>query len=187
MATVLALEKLYADVTAAFAADARNVPQPFGWRAAAAQAPLPERIVWIPGDDSAGDLGVVGPPKYPGSNPRPLANLHELFTCHIAAHDPTSPADEALQYRATRLLFDEWYRAVRRAAPGQFEILKAGWITDKNQFRYGAAIRVLGAIQSMIPDYTQAVAPADAKARVTLAELDHSELFQAPYKCLNLL
>jgi hypothetical protein len=180
VAIILALEKLYSDVTARFAADQRNVPQAFGWRAPSAQAPLPERIVWVPGDDESGDLGVVDPPKYPGRNPRPLATLYEIFTCRIAAHDPASPADEALQYRATRLLFDEWYRAVRNAAPGQFEILKARWITDKNQFRYGAAIRVLGAIQSMIPDYTLLGAPVDTKAAVTVVELDRSESFTAP-------
>lgn len=180
MAIILALEKLYSDVTAAFAADGRNVPQPFGWRVTANQAPLPERIVWVPGDDESGDLGKMGPPKFPGRNPRPLATLAELFTCRISAHDPEKPADEASQYRATRLLFDEWFRAVRRAAPGQFEILKAGWITDKNQFRYGAAIRVLGAIQSMIPDYTQAVAPVDTGAEVTLVDLDQSVTFEVP-------
>lgn len=180
MATILALEKLYGDVTAAFAADLRNVPQPFGWRATAAQQPAPERIVWIPGDDENGDLGKIAPPKYPGRNPRPLATLGELFTCRISAHDPAAPTDEALQYRATRLLFDEWFRAIRRAAPGQFEILKAAWIIEKTQFRFGTAIRVLGAIQSMIPDYTHGSAPVDTKAAVTLVELSRSEAFQVP-------
>lgn len=180
MAIVLALEKLYATVLVDPALVARAVPQPFGWRAAALQQAVPARIVWVPGDDESGDLGKLLPPKFPGQNPRPLATLGELFTCRIAAHDPTAPTNEALQYRATRLLFDEWFRAVRLAMPGQFEILKAGWITDKNQFRYGAAIRVLGAIQSMIPDYTQSAAPVDTKAAVTLVELDRSESFSAP-------
>lgn len=180
MAIILALEKLHTDVIAAFTADKRNVPQPFGWQEAAKQVLLPERIVWVPGDDSSGDLGKVAPPKYPGGNPRPLGTLEELFTCRISAHDPSNAANEALQYRATRLLFDEWFRAVRRAAPGQFEIMKAAWIIEKNQHRYGAAIRVLGAIQSMIPDYTLTPIPVDSHATVTLVELDRTEVFQVP-------
>lgn len=181
MAIVLALEKLYADVTARFIADSRaSVVQPFGWQATAAANAAAERIVWVPGDDASGDLGKIAAPKYPGRNPRPLRTLEELFTCRISAIDTTAPTNEALQYRATRLLFDEWMRAIYLAAPGQFEILKSGWIIEKTQLRYGAAIRVLGAIQSMIPDYTQAVAPVDSKAAVTLVELDHSEAFPAP-------
>jgi hypothetical protein len=180
MAIILALEKLYSDVTARFEADLRKVPQPFGWRAAANQPATSERIVWVPGDDESKDLGKVTAPKYPGRNPRPLRTLEELFTCRISAFDPDAPHDEAKQYRATRLLFDEWVRAVYLAAPGQFEILKASWIADKNQHRFGAAIRVLGAIQSMIPDYTYAGAPVDTGADITVVELDHSESFKVP-------
>jgi hypothetical protein len=180
MAVVLALEDLYSKVTARFLADGRGptvVYQPFGWREPAKQRTTSERIVWVPGDDESGELGKLGPARYPGRNPRPLATLGELFTCYIAAQDPSDPTNEAKQYRATRLLFDEWTRALYLAARDTFTIVRSTWVLDKTQFRHGAAIRSLGAIQSMIPDYTHEAAPTDTKARVTLVELDHSEQF----------
>lgn len=169
----LALGHLYTAVQARFTTDGRSaVAQPFGWREPAKQRATIERIVWVPGDDSNGDVGKIGPPKYPGGNPRSLGTLGELFTCYVSSHDPTDPTNEFKQWRCSRLLFDEWWRAVRLSAPGLVEIVRSTWQLDKTQHRYGTAIRVLGAIQSTIPDYTLSAAPADAQAAVTLVELD---------------
>jgi hypothetical protein len=177
----IALGKLYEAVKDRFVRDGRAaVAQPFGWREPAKQRQTIERIVWVPGDDTSGDLGKVGAPKYPGGNPRALATIGELFTCYVSSHDPTDPTNEFKQWRASRLLFDEWLRAVRLSANGLYEIVRSTWVIDKTQHRYGAAIRVLGAIQSTIPDYTLSAAPVNTKAAVTVVELDRSESFQAP-------
>lgn len=190
MAIILALEELYGAVTTRIANDHSGevvigqpppVHQAFGWREPARQRASRRSIIWVPGDDSSGEVGKLGAAKYPGRNPRPLATLYELFTVYIAAQDPAAPADDALQYRATRLLLDEWLRAVYLAARGTYEILKTGWVSpERVQHRYGAAVRVLGAIQSMIPDYTHEAAPADTQGVITIETLDHSETFEAP-------
>jgi hypothetical protein len=195
----MALEILYDDVTARITADhaAEVLPptvppeppapvpvfQSFGWREPPKQISSSRSVIWVPGDDDTGDLGRMLPPKYPGRNPRPLGNLAELFTVYLSAHDPAAPQNERSQYRATRLLFDEWWRAVYLSAIAHSEIslVKSGWIISKTQHRYGAAIRVVGAIQSMIPDYTLESAPADTKALITVVELGHSDAaFEAP-------
>lgn len=176
MADTLALEKLYQDVQARFAQDGTIADQPFGWRAAPQQANAP-RIVWIPGDDETGELGVIAPPRNPGRNPRPLGTLQELFTCLISAQDPGNPEDEAAQYKATRLLFDAWYRAVALSSFGTFAIQRAKWIKvgTVTQRRFGAGIRVLGTVQAMIPDAVMVGVPVDTTAVIGLSELNVTE------------
>jgi hypothetical protein len=195
----MALEILYDDVTARIAADhaaealpATTPPEPpaappvfqsFGWREPPRQLSSERSIIWVPGDDESGDLGKMLPAKYPGRNPRPLGNLAELFTVYISARDPSDPDNERAQYHATRALFYEWWRAVYLSAIAHSEIslLKAGWLIEKVQHRYGAALRVVGAIHSMIPDYSRATAPADTTAVITVTELDNSDpAFEAP-------
>lgn len=194
MATILALERLFDAVEATFIADGMirpvgNVaPSTFGWREPSRQETPGSRIRWVPGDDSSGSIGELGAPKYPGRNPRPLATLGEVFTVYIHGQDPTAPEDERLQWKVTRLLYDAWVRAVYRAAYGTFEILGQEWMIDKNQRRYGTAIRVLASIQAMIPDTPPGQELTwneitGAGAYVDVDELDHSEqIIVDPYQ-----
>lgn len=187
MADTLALEKLFDDVEARFALDgllrSSNPPGPlapstFGWREPSRQDIPGPRIRWVPGDDASGYVGEIAPPKYPGRNPRPLGTLWEQATVYIHGHDASAPEDERAQWKATRLLFDAWWRAIYLAAYGTFEILRAEWVIDKNQRRYGTAIRVLVAVQSMIPDSAHRTAFPSAAIDVT--ELDVTETITVP-------
>jgi hypothetical protein len=188
VAVVFALEKLRDDCVAQFAVDGTfgdpaPIPaapdsraqraNPFGWRQANRQG-VGARIVWIPGDDPGGNIGALLPPKYPARlDPgRPLATLEELFTCYITHADTTANEDERKQYHIVRLLYDAWIRAVYLAAHGTFRIVSQGWITDKNERRYGAGLRVVGAIQAMIPDETPTILDPPFEADITPIELD---------------
>lgn len=191
MAEILALEKLYTDVLSLFleegtfsvdpdpdkAAKQTADANPFGWREPSRQGNRDSRIVWVPGDPS-GALGPVEGPKYPGRiDPgRPLATLNELFTVYISAADRTKPiSNEFRQWKAARLLFDAWYRAVYLAAHGTFRILSSSWQLGKIERQYGAAIRVVAAIESMVPDEAPELAPADTGALIDVEELDLTE------------
>jgi hypothetical protein len=187
MAVVLALPRLYDAVVARFAADAAALEQdppavppaqPFGWRAPA-QQPRGARIVWVPGDDSSGDLGELGPAKQPGRDPaRPLATLGELFTVYLEAHDGSAPENERAQYQATRELFDAWWRAVYLAAHGTVTVEDARWMTARKERRFGATLRVLASVEAMVPDAPYAYAPLDTRAVIDVEELDHAEQMQ---------
>lgn len=174
MTTTFALTGLYDAVVARFLAEGTEVPNLFGWRepskrpasGGAGTAPTGTRITWVPGDPD-GDLGELGPAKQPGRNPRPLATLAELFTVEVQAHDPSAPENERLQYEAARLLFDAWYRAVYLAAHGTFELVSTQWLNEKNQRRHGACIRAVCAINAMVPDVAQRIAPVDVTAAFT--------------------
>lgn len=166
MTDTLAIPFLIQKVKDRFTAESTNVPNLFGWKPIHRQGSAP-RIIWVPGDDTNGSLGDVDAPRLPGRNPRPLANLHELVTVYISGADSTAPEDEDKQYIATRFLFDAWYRAIYRAMPGQISVKSAAWKIDKNERRRGAAIRVLLAVDAMIPDSAYAVAPADTNAEIT--------------------
>jgi len=168
VAIVLALEKLFDTVVARFATEGTNITSKFGWREPYRQLGQPAKIVWVPGDPT-GDMGALVAPKYPGSNPRPLQNLEERFHVFISGADPTAPQDERKQYHATRLLYDAWVRAVYLAAHGTFNVstFNSAWVIDKNEKRYGAAIRVSGAIQAVIPDSAVPIAPVDVAAHIT--------------------
>lgn len=177
---ILALERLYDAVVASFATEGpAGVAQPFGWRSVAQQR-VTARIAWVPGTPP-GAVGRLGPARNPGGDPRSLATLNENFYVVISAEDRTAPEDERLQYRATRLLHDYWFRAVYLAAHGTFAIESEEWIVEKLERRYGAAIRVIGSIQSMIPDEAPdgieyENAPADTDAELEVSELDATEM-----------
>lgn len=176
---MLALEVLYDAVVARFALEGpAGVAQPFGWRYPAQQH-VGSRIIWIPGDPD-GAVGRSQPARNPGGEPRSLATLEERFHVIISSFDPTAPEDERLQYRATRLLRDYWFRALYLAARGTFAIDSEEWLTEKKERRFGTAIRIVATVQSMVPDLpptgeaTEA-APADAEAQIDVEELDNTE------------
>lgn len=178
MAIILALEKLFDDVNAQFLADSSNVAMTFGWREPVRQTEPFRRVVWVPGDPS-GSLGDLGGARYPFQDPevsgRPLQNLAELFTCYISASDDTDPTNERKQYHATRLLYDAWVRAVWLSAHGTYVIRSSAWVTDKNERRFGATIRVVGAIMAKIPDEPLTGAPVDTAANISTTELDRTD------------
>jgi hypothetical protein len=176
MADMFALDSLYADVKARFAAESPSAPvyMPFGWREPS-KSYSGSRIAWVPGDPS-GNLGRVGPAKHPGRNPRPLATLFELFHCVISANDLTAPENELAQYRAVRFLYDAWVRAVYLAARGTFTIDSASWDVDfQNERRFGASLIVTCSIQAMVPDAAFEGVPVGAEAVIQVSELDVTE------------
>lgn len=164
MPDTLAIERLYAAVTARFTSEGTGAANVFGWRMPA-QHVEGNRIAWVPGDTS-GRVGETTAPRQPGRNPRPLATLRELFTVVINAVDTADLENEALQYRAARLLRDAWFRAVYLAAHGTFAIVSEDWITDKLERRYGAALRVVIALDAMVPDEPAELAPVDTAALI---------------------
>lgn len=162
---VLALEILYDAVKQHFIGEKIPCEFTFGWREPNRQGnKSAANIVVVPGDPS-GSLGDVTGPRYPGQlSARPLAGLLELFTVYIQAQDPAAPDDERAQYRATRLLYDAFYRAIYLAAFGNFTIKSQQWLTKKTERRFGAGLRVVGGILAVIPDATVTLAPVDVKA-----------------------
>jgi hypothetical protein len=176
VADTLALEQLYDAVVARFTADGTVATSAFGWREPARQTPPPS-CRWYPGDPS-GSLGELGAPKQPGRMPRSLGTLGERFTVVIASHDATAPDDERKQYKATRLLFDDWWRAVYLAAYGTVRVVSARWVIEKVERRYGATIEVVCAIEAMLPDAAQATAPTDVRAVVTVEQAGNEETFE---------
>lgn len=165
---VLALEILHDAVVARFALDGTPCDFAFGWREPNRQGQLPvANIVTMPGDPQ-GALGDMMGPRYPGAlTVRPLAGLWESFTVYIQAHDPDAPENERAQYRAARLLYDAWIRAVYLAAFGNWRINTQTWITTKNERRFGAGLRITGGILAVIPDLPVTLAPVDTKAELT--------------------
>jgi hypothetical protein len=173
MAETLALEKLYDDVRALFTGEGTICTHTFGWRTPANQR-IGTRIAWVPGDPR-GNAGEDAPARNVGRNPRPIATLRELFTCYISADDPDDPENEALQYRATRLLYDAWRRAMYLSAHGTFAIRSTSWEIDKNERRRGACIVCVVALEAMIPDEPLVSVPVDTKIHLTTTELDASD------------
>ena len=177
MAVVFALEKLYDDVAAILAVDAPTITQSFGWREPAKQLVQPPHIDWTPGESDSGDFGKVQGAKYPGGNPRSIWTPRELFTCLLQGYDPTAPTNERAQYHATRLVFDAWARAVYLAAYGMVSIDSVRYVVKRKDGRFGVTMRAVGAILGKTPDAAATPAPTDAKAHVTLTELDRVEVF----------
>ncbi len=177
MAVILALPRLFDAVIERFADEGTNIPNVFGWKQRARQG-TSNRIVWVPGDESD-SLGEVGAARDPGRNPRSLATLSEFFTVDIEAVDPTDSEDERDQYQAARLLFDAWWRAVYFAARGTVTLVSASWIDVKRERRYGAGIRVVCALEAMIPDTEYEVASTETRALIDDEELDVLEQIES--------
>lgn len=152
MSGELAVERLVRLVRERFELEGPHVPVLFGAQKVRQKLEPGNRVIWVPGDDETGDLGSFGPARHPGRNPRPLGTLHEIVTVYLVATDTGSLTSEEAQYRAGRLLWDAWYRAVYLAAHGTFEILRARWEIRRKERPFGSAIRVLLAVQSMVPD-----------------------------------
>lgn len=186
MAVVLALPKLFDDIVARIAAEvvppATATPCVWGKRQVAKQDPGPPRIVIVPGDDGDGDIGELGAPKQPGRNPRPIANLEELFTVYLEAADRTSQTTldtERAQYQVCRELFDTFYRHAHASAPGRFRLLEGRWITEKVIAPYGATIRLLCTIEAPVFDAIPESAPKDTKADVATSVYNVTETTRA--------
>jgi hypothetical protein len=169
---IFALPRLFDAVVARFAAESVDVPNTFGTREVSRQGP-PKRLIWVPGDD--GDAGQIGPARYPGRHPRPLATLGELFTVYVVAQDPTASENERAQYQAARELFDAWFRAVYLAAYGTFTVQRVEWVHDKTVRRFGEALRVVCSIEAPIFDEVHDVAPAETGAEIATSLEDVTE------------
>jgi hypothetical protein len=183
MAVVFALEKLFDDVVARFATEgpwitppivsppAPGVPVPneFGWKKPEQQKLRGNRIIWVPGDDDSGDAGEYLPARQIAGNPRNLARVGELFTVYIVGEDKAQPENERAQYNAARVLHDAWFRAVWLAAFGTFKFNKPKWFGDAKERRRGATLRVLGTIDSPLPDTIHDFVAADAHAEIGVA------------------
>ncbi len=155
------------------------MPNLFGWREPQKNKRTASRIVWVPGDPS-GSAGRVGPARNPGRNPRPLGTLNELFHVVITAVTKEHKENERLQYRAARILYDAWYRAVYKAAHGTFAVESTVWNISKNERRHGAELIAVCTIQAMIPDKAYATAPVDTSAVIDVSLLDVTEQITIP-------
>lgn len=149
--------------------------QTFGWREPFVVVDgTASRIVWVPGDD--GKLGDIEPARSPGRDPRPLATIGELFTVHLFAVDASDPENEAKQYTAARLLLDAWLRAVSLAPfHGTVALRSASWVKPGATRSFGATIRVVASIESMVPDAPLTYAPTPMEAEQTAEELDQTD------------
>lgn len=153
--------------------DPAIVAHAFGWRERERhEGKL--RIVWEPGDDGA--VGDVGAARNPGRPARPLFTLHELVAVYVEAvddPDATTAENERAQYIAARMLFDSFIRAVYLVAHATVSISPPRWVDKDNNRRYGATIRVVLAIDAMIPDELQTNASTTTKAiNATTAVID---------------
>lgn len=174
MAVLFALENLFDKVVQRFASEGTAIENTFGWKEPPRQGGSVNRIVWTPGDGS-GALGDLGAPRYPGGLPaRPLAMLLESFTCLIVGADPQAPNDDRAQYHQTRLNYDAWLRAVYLAAVGTFAIRSQAWDVTRKEGRMGAAIKVVGTIQAVIPDEAYSFANPEGVATASLVGPDGS-------------
>lgn len=191
MSTTLALESLFERVSASFAADGIQAANVFGWRQPATHiASGFARIAWVPGN-TGGAVGETTAPRHPGSIPRPLLMLRELFTVYISAADNGAPESELAQYHITRMLRDAWLRAVYLAAHGTFRIRDEQWITDRRERRHGAAIRLVCEIEAPIVDalpdapLVGTELPADVVDAHAVALEENTELAAANALALN--
>lgn len=157
MADTLALEKLYDDVVARFVTDSTDVPNVFGWRKPANRGAQQNRICWVPGDPS-GSAGEVAAAHNPGENPRSIGTLEETFTVYVEGRDSSSPENELAQYKATRLIFDAWFRAAYLSVRNLLTVKSATWMVDRTTRRYGATIRAVCAVSAKIPDAAYEIA-----------------------------
>lgn len=157
MVDTLALEKLFDDVVARFVTEATNIPNSFGWREPKHRGAQQNRICWVPGDPS-GSAGEVASVRFPGGNPRSLGTLLETFTVYIEGRNSATPENELAQYKATRLIFDAWFRASYLSVRNLLVVKSTAWLVDRTTRRYGATLRVVCTVQAMIPDSAYVVA-----------------------------
>lgn len=174
MADTLALEHLFNEVLARFAQDGTHVPNSFGWKEKAKHG-ANNRIVWYPGKPGDGEAGKHAPASKQPINPRSVATLLEVFTCEIQGYDANATDNEMAQYKATRLLYDAWFRAVYLAAYGTFTIETLNWDRTKTERQHGAMLVAVCTIQAMIPDAAFGTAPTDTKAELTTHLLSQTD------------
>lgn len=178
----LALPKLFERTRTELLLTRPECSSVFGWRRPTQQRNDPARICWVPGDP-VGDAGVLGQPS---KNPRgplvSLASFEEQFTLYVQdrAREIGADYDELANYSATRMLFDDWLRAMTLAAyaigtGGRVSVVKLTWLREKKEAALGATLRVQCALDAMIPRESLATAPANAEANVTGQLLDVSE------------
>jgi hypothetical protein len=168
MADTLALERLFKAVVKRFGDEGTEVPNLFGGRKPAERGGSQNRIVWVPGDPSGAAGELVGA-RQPGRNPRPIATLLEMFTVYVEGRDVVNMdlENELAQYKATRLIFDAWYRAAYLSARKLLVVKSASWMVDRTVRRHGATLRVVCTVEAMIPDVAYEVAE-DVEAVVDL-------------------
>lgn len=149
MTVTLAIPHLYDAVAAHFAAEGAQIPMLFGWREAAEQLRSDVRIVWIPGDP-AGNLGRVGPPKYPSKGQ--LLTVFELVTVQITAAVTAELSTSRAQYQRVTEVRDQFLSALHRSAVGTYSVTQALWMgmhADAVR-RWGASIKLVIEVQSPV-------------------------------------
>jgi hypothetical protein len=106
-----------------------------------------------------GRFGAHEVARKPGRDPRPLATRLEYFTFFIWAYDESDPTNERVQWRAARLLYDAFDRAVYLVThadgdtgPGPVSWISEDWNLEKVERGFGAEIIVSGSIEAMVPD-----------------------------------
>lgn len=151
-----------------------TVPTFFGWREPEKNSPTPARIVWVPGDDQNGAAGAFSPARFPGRNPRSLGTVDETFTCYLQSVDPTALESERAQYQVVAELRERWFRAVYHSARGTYALTSIAWETRREVRRFGAALRIIGTVQTVLADTDVEVVPIDAHAVIDVHELDHT-------------
>lgn len=178
---VLAVELLYDGIIAQLTDDFSPEPCPiyfgFGFREVAMQSEGvggANRIVLVPGDRSARFASDL-PVRNPGRDPRSLGTKGEYVTFHIWGADPSDLTNERLQYRAARLLYDAFYRAVYLVSHsdgdvgvGPVSFVDEQWDADHIERGYGYVIIVVLSVAAMVPDvkYESDVVTATATVEV---------------------
>ena len=175
-ASSLALPLLFEQISARFAREGSAAVFAFGWREPSKRT-KDLRVVFVPGDD--GDVGELAVARQPGRLPRPLATLEELVTVYLEAFDPSSAENELVQYTSARLLFDAFTRALYHAARGTFSMRSIRWVDNPNERRHGATMRLVIALDAMVPDLpASTVAPTVSEnetAVLTATNTDSTE------------
>lgn len=172
----LALEHLFERIVAetlervppADVGDPPPVACHFGWRESSMQdnqgVAGAARVVLQPGDVT-GKVGDLVGAKLPGRNPPPLATMPELATLFLWAQDPDDDT-ELGQWRATRRLHDLVMPIVIRNFRGRWKQLSKEWVKPTLERRFGAELRIVISVESMIPDDVVPQAPGGTVTNV---------------------
>jgi hypothetical protein len=183
MTDTLALEYAYNAVVAQFATDGVACLQPFGW-AKSGQHLTGPRIVWVPGDPS-GAAGTITGAMNVGTIPKPLFTFNEVFHVIISGYgDETDPVDELKAWKITRLLHDQWMRAMERNLKGMYQLTRQDWVRagERDYVRFGTALIVVAAIQSAVLDTGPdgPITEVYPGAEILVHELDYTETVIVP-------